>query len=95
MTNRLASSTSPDLLQHAANPLDLQEWGEEAFAKARTRNVPILLSVGCLSHGCETGVGTGGFGQKCASVQVRGLRLLLPSAGWSIAVASRPRFGQR
>jgi uncharacterized protein YyaL (SSP411 family) len=54
VTNRLASSTSPYLLQHAANPVDWQEWGEEAFAEARTRNVPVLLSVGYSAcHWCH------------------------------------------
>ena len=32
MANRLARSTSPYLLQHADNPVDWYEWGEEAFA---------------------------------------------------------------
>jgi len=54
MANRLANSTSPYLLQHAANPVDWQEWGEEAFAEARTRNVPVLLSVGYSAcHWCH------------------------------------------
>jgi uncharacterized protein YyaL (SSP411 family) len=54
VTNRLANSTSPYLLQHAANPVDWQEWGEEAFAEARTRNVPVLLSVGYSAcHWCH------------------------------------------
>lgn len=44
--NRLAKSTSPYLLQHAHNPVDWHEWGPEAFAEARRRNVPIFLSVG-------------------------------------------------
>jgi len=45
-TNRLASESSPYLLQHAHNPVDWYPWGPEAFAAARERNVPILLSVG-------------------------------------------------
>jgi len=54
VTNRLASSTSPYLLQHAANPVDWQEWGEAAFTEARTRNVPVLLSVGYAAcHWCH------------------------------------------
>jgi uncharacterized protein YyaL (SSP411 family) len=54
MSNRLSSSTSPYLLQHAANPVDWQEWGEEAFAEARIRNVPVLLSVGYSAcHWCH------------------------------------------
>ena len=43
MANRLASATSPYLLQHADNPVDWWEWGPEAFAEARRRNVPVLL----------------------------------------------------
>ena len=54
MPNRLAASTSPYLRQHAENPVDWHEWGEEAFAAARTRNVPILLSVGYSAcHWCH------------------------------------------
>lgn len=45
MPNRLATSTSPYLRQHAENPVDWREWGEEAFAEARERDVPIFLSV--------------------------------------------------
>lgn len=44
--NRLATSTSPYLLQHAHNPVDWYPWGEEAFDAARERQVPIFLSVG-------------------------------------------------
>nr|GMD22092.1 spermatogenesis-associated protein 20 [Ipomoea batatas] len=49
-TNRLASEHSPYLLQHAHNPVDWYPWGEEAFADARKRDVPIFLStlvIGC------------------------------------------------
>jgi uncharacterized protein YyaL (SSP411 family) len=46
MPNRLAHQTSPYLLQHALNPVDWFPWGPEAFAEARRRDVPILLSVG-------------------------------------------------
>ncbi|MGZ5029917.1 MAG: DUF255 domain-containing protein [Methylobacter sp.] len=45
-TNRLIHSSSPYLLQHAHNPVDWYPWGEEAFAKARKENKPILLSIG-------------------------------------------------
>jgi uncharacterized protein YyaL (SSP411 family) len=45
-TNRLAAESSPYLLQHAHNPVDWRPWGEEAFAEARRRGVPIFLSVG-------------------------------------------------
>lgn len=54
MANRLASATSPYLLQHADNPVDWWEWGPEAFAAARERDVPILLSVGYAAcHWCH------------------------------------------
>ena len=52
--NRLASATSPYLLQHADNPVDWWEWGEDAFASARERGVPVLLSVGYSAcHWCH------------------------------------------
>ena len=54
MPNRLASATSPYLLQHADNPVDWWEWGEDAFAAARERGVPVLLSVGYSAcHWCH------------------------------------------
>jgi uncharacterized protein len=54
MANRLASSTSPYLLQHADNPVDWFEWGEEAFEEARRRDLPLLLSVGYSAcHWCH------------------------------------------
>ncbi|MFJ5609655.1 thioredoxin domain-containing protein [Streptomyces sp. NPDC093221] len=52
--NRLADATSPYLLQHAANPVDWWPWGAEAFAEARKRGVPVLLSVGYSAcHWCH------------------------------------------
>lgn len=54
MPNRLADSTSPYLLQHKDNPVDWQEWGPQAFAEARQRDVPVLLSVGYAAcHWCH------------------------------------------
>ena len=54
MPNRLAAATSPYLQQHADNPVDWYPWGEEAFAEARRRGVPIFLSVGYSScHWCH------------------------------------------
>ncbi|MEY9213788.1 thioredoxin domain-containing protein [Thermobifida halotolerans] len=54
MPNRLAQATSPYLLQHADNPVDWYPWGEEAFAEARRRDVPVLLSVGYAAcHWCH------------------------------------------
>jgi uncharacterized protein YyaL (SSP411 family) len=52
--NRLANETSPYLLQHAHNPVDWFPWGEEAFAKAKVENKPVLLSVGYSAcHWCH------------------------------------------
>ena len=52
--NRLATETSPYLLQHAGNPVEWYPWGEEALAKARAEDKPILLSVGYAAcHWCH------------------------------------------
>jgi uncharacterized protein len=52
--NRLRSATSPYLLQHADNPVDWWPWGPEAFAEARRRDVPVLISVGYAAcHWCH------------------------------------------
>jgi uncharacterized protein YyaL (SSP411 family) len=54
VTNRLAASTSPYLLQHKENPVEWWEWGPEAFAEAERRDVPILLSIGYSAcHWCH------------------------------------------
>jgi len=54
MGNRLASSTSPYLLQHADNPVDWWPWCDEAFAEAARRDVPVLLSIGYAAcHWCH------------------------------------------
>ncbi|HZT26789.1 MAG TPA: thioredoxin domain-containing protein [Pseudolabrys sp.] len=52
--NRLATATSPYLLQHAHNPVDWWQWGPEALDKAKRENKPILLSVGYAAcHWCH------------------------------------------
>jgi uncharacterized protein len=54
MANRLATATSPYLLQHKDNPVDWWEWSPEAFDEARRRDVPVLLSVGYAAcHWCH------------------------------------------
>jgi uncharacterized protein len=54
MSNRLAQETSPYLLQHRDNPVDWHPWGEEALARARSEDRPILLSVGYSAcHWCH------------------------------------------
>src|SRR5437764_8488326 len=52
--NRLAAETSPYLLQHADNPVDWYPWGEEALARARAEDKPVLLSIGYAAcHWCH------------------------------------------
>jgi uncharacterized protein len=52
--NRLGEATSPYLLQHAENPVDWHEWGDEAFERARAGDKPLLVSVGYSScHWCH------------------------------------------
>ena len=54
MPNRLANETSPYLLQHKDNPVDWFPWGEEALARAREEDRPILLSIGYSAcHWCH------------------------------------------
>ena len=54
MPNRLVGETSPYLLQHAGNPVDWYPWGEEALARAKAENKPILLSIGYSAcHWCH------------------------------------------
>jgi uncharacterized protein YyaL (SSP411 family) len=54
VANRLARETSPYLLQHAENPVAWWPWGDEAFAEAQRRDVPVFLSVGYSTcHWCH------------------------------------------
>jgi uncharacterized protein YyaL (SSP411 family) len=54
MANRLASAVSPYLRSHAENPVDWYEWGDEPFAEARRREVPVLVSIGYSTcHWCH------------------------------------------
>ena len=54
MPNRLARETSPYLLQHANNPVDWYPWGDEAWARARAEDKPVLVSVGYAAcHWCH------------------------------------------
>ncbi|MGB7209673.1 MAG: thioredoxin domain-containing protein [Pyrinomonadaceae bacterium] len=53
-TNHLINETSPYLLQHAHNPVDWYPWGEEAFAKAKAEDKPVLVSIGYSAcHWCH------------------------------------------
>ena len=54
MPNRLSGETSPYLLQHKDNPVDWYPWGEEALARARAEDKPILVSIGYSAcHWCH------------------------------------------
>ncbi len=54
MPNNLINETSPYLLQHAHNPVEWNPWGEEALARAREEDKPILLSIGYAAcHWCH------------------------------------------
>jgi uncharacterized protein len=54
VADRLRNATSPYLLQHADNPVDWWPWSDAAFAAARERDVPVLLSVGYSAcHWCH------------------------------------------
>ena len=53
-TNRLATETSPYLLQHAHNPVDWSPWGPDALARAKLLDRPIFLSIGYAAcHWCH------------------------------------------
>ncbi|CAG0996191.1 hypothetical protein GEOBC_02663 [Geobacteraceae bacterium] len=52
--NRLIFASSPYLLQHADNPVEWYEWGDEAFARARSDDRPVFLSIGYATcHWCH------------------------------------------
>ena len=54
MTNRLSKASSPYLIQHADNPVDWYEWGEEALTKAKKENKPLIISIGYAAcHWCH------------------------------------------
>jgi uncharacterized protein YyaL (SSP411 family) len=52
--NRLQGAVSPYLRSHAGNPVDWWPWGEEAFAEAARRDVPVMISIGYATcHWCH------------------------------------------
>lgn len=52
--NRLKNSASPYLRSAAHQPIDWHEWGDEAFARARAEQKPILLDIGAVwCHWCH------------------------------------------
>lgn len=53
-TNKLIQASSPYLLQHAHNPVDWYEWGDEAFEKAKKEHKLVLVSIGYSAcHWCH------------------------------------------
>ncbi|OZG74472.1 thioredoxin domain-containing protein [Hahella sp. CCB-MM4] len=53
-TNHLIREQSPYLLQHAHNPVHWHPWNEETFALAKSRNLPVFLSIGYSTcHWCH------------------------------------------
>jgi uncharacterized protein YyaL (SSP411 family) len=82
--NRLGSATSPYLLQHAHNPVDWWPWSEAAFAEARRRDVPVLISVGYAAcHWCHV--------MAHESFEDEGVGLLMNSGFVSIKVDREER----
>jgi uncharacterized protein YyaL (SSP411 family) len=54
MAQRLADAVSPYLRSHADNPVDWWQWGDEPFAEARRRGVPVMVSIGYATcHWCH------------------------------------------
>lgn len=54
MPNRLATESSPYLLQHQNNPVDWYPWGSEALERAKRDEWPIFLSIGYSAcHWCH------------------------------------------
>jgi len=52
--NRLATETSPYLLQHRDNPVHWYPWGPDATTASKNQNKPILLSIGYAAcHWCH------------------------------------------
>jgi uncharacterized protein len=52
--NRLKNSASPYLRSAAHQPIDWNEWGQEAFDKARAEGKPVLLDIGAVwCHWCH------------------------------------------
>ena len=52
--NRLKDSVSPYLRSAAHQPIDWYEWGDAAFARAKSENKPVLLDIGAVwCHWCH------------------------------------------
>lgn len=54
MAERLRDQASAYLRQHAGNPVDWWPFGDDAFAEARRRDVPVFISIGYAAcHWCH------------------------------------------
>ncbi len=54
LENRLKDSASPYLRSAAHQPIDWHEWGDAAFARAKSEDKPILLDIGAVwCHWCH------------------------------------------
>ncbi|HLP05029.1 MAG TPA: thioredoxin domain-containing protein [Paludibacter sp.] len=52
--NRLSKASSPYLRQHAGNPVDWYEWGNDPLLKAQNENKPLIISIGYAAcHWCH------------------------------------------
>src|ERR1700680_105780 len=52
--NRLKDSVSPYLRSAAHQPIDWYQWGDAAFARAKSENKPMLLDIGAVwCHWCH------------------------------------------
>jgi uncharacterized protein YyaL (SSP411 family) len=52
--NRLSTSSSPYLRQHAGNPVDWYPWGPEALQRAQREDKPLFVSIGYAAcHWCH------------------------------------------
>lgn len=51
---RLAEESSPYLRMHQDNPVEWYTWGEEALARAKAENKPLMISIGYFTcHWCH------------------------------------------
>ena len=54
MPNRMGNAASPYLRSHAGNPVDWWPWGDEPFAEAKARDIPVMVSIGYSTcHWCH------------------------------------------
>ena len=82
MPKRLALSASPYLRSHADNPVDWWPWGEEAFAEAARRDVPVLVSIGYSTcHWCHVMARESFSDPEVAAIMNENLVAIKESAG--------------